>query len=161
MSSDRPVLVPLDPGLARRIAPQLLALINTIPGRPWSRDELLAKRWNKFRYSCVWLSGERPVGVVIVSQKQDRVHIHQVALEAEYQRQGLGREAYHRIAFQAQADGLVEMTAHCLLSEPGAVAFHTTLGFTEESHYLDPDDGLEYGRMVIPIATLLRERPAP
>ena len=79
-------MIPLDKSLTRRIAARLLALINTIPGRHWSMKELLIERPGKFRYSRVWLSGDEVAGVVLASRKGNRVHIHQIVIDAPYRR---------------------------------------------------------------------------
>lgn len=147
-------LAPLTPALAKEQAVRLLELINSIPGRPWSRKELLAERPDKFRYSRVWLSGGEVVGVVLASRKDETLHIHQVALDDEYHRQGLGRRAYSEIAGLADSAGLSEVTANCLNSDKRALGFHRALGFTSVGRYTDPDDGRDYVRLAAAVTAI-------
>ena len=151
----RLVLAPLTRAMAEEQADRLLELINSIPGRSWSRKELLAQRPDKFRYSRVWLSGNKVLGVVIASRKDEAVHIHQVALDNEYHRRGLGRRAYSEIAGLAASEGLSTVTANCLKSDKGALDFHLALGFASVGRYRDPDDGRDYQRLKAAVATIL------
>ncbi len=149
------VLAPLTRTLAQDQAPRILELINSIPGRSWSRKELLAERPDKFRFSRVWLSGDEVVGVVLASRKAEAVHIHQVALDNQYRRRGLGRRAYSEIAGLADSDGLSAVTANCLNSDERALDFHRALGFASTGRYRDPDDGHDYLRLAATVKTIL------
>ncbi|MFB0516402.1 MAG: GNAT family N-acetyltransferase [Candidatus Neomarinimicrobiota bacterium] len=152
-------LIPLTRPLARHYASRLLELIGTIPGKPWRETELLQERPHKFHYSRFWLAGDEVAGVIIASKKQNSVHIHQVAIDPAYRRQGLARQAYCRIASQARSDGLIKLTANCILSDKVAVAFHQTLGLTFDDSYIDPDDDLAYGHMSVALDILLQRCP--
>ena len=149
------VLAPLTRTMAEDQADRILELINSIPGQSWSRKELLAQRPDKFRYSRLWLSGSKVVGVVIASRKKEAVHIHQVALDNEYHRRGLGRRAYSEIAGLAASEGLSAITANCLKSDKGALDFHLALGFSSVGRYTDPDDGHDYQRLKAAVATIV------
>lgn len=161
MKPNLPDLLTLTRDLAHDRAPQLLALINSLPGRPWTEAELLVPLTDKFRYSRIWMTGDQVVGVVLASRKHKSVHIHQIVLEAAYRRLGLGRKVYRQIAAQAEADGLTLLTAHCLLDDMGALAFHTTLGLSLDSQYDDPQDGSVYGRLSVPLKVLLETGTQP
>lgn len=156
MTTHEARLIPLARPLARHHVSRLVELIRSIRGQPWGEAELLQELPYKFHYSRIWLAENEVVGVIIASKKQDSVHVHQVAVDPAYQRQGLARRAYCCIASQAHMDGLTKLTANCILSDKVAVAFHQTLGLTLDDRYTAPDDGLVYGHMSVALDTLLQ-----
>jgi len=147
LSTAEPDLMILTQQLAREQAPDLLELINSIPGRKWSSGELLAERPDKFRFSRIWIGAEGVVGLVLASRKGTAVHIHQVVVPKLHRRQGLGRQAYGAIANQACEAGLATITANCLKTDKRAFEFHRALGFVIKDSYIDPDDGRKYLRL--------------
>ncbi|MEE9464476.1 MAG: GNAT family N-acetyltransferase [Candidatus Neomarinimicrobiota bacterium] len=147
MSTPELDLIILSHQLAQDHAPRLLELINSIPGRKWSSQELLAERPDKFRFSRIWIGAEGVLGLVLASRKGMAVHIHQVVVPEAHRRQGLGRQAYGAIADQACEAGLASITANCLKSDKRAVEFHRALDFVIKNSYIDPDDGRKYLRL--------------
>ena len=72
--------------------------------------------------------GDRPVGRMIVIRTEESIHLADIALLPEYQRQGIGTELMRRLQEEAKAQSL-PITAHVFMMSP-AVHFYQKLGFT-------------------------------
>ena len=115
---------------------------------PWSRNIFLSEiTRNDNAIYIVALVGERIVGYAGIWIILDEGHITNIAVHPSFQRQGIGHGLIDVLTRAAVARGVVAMTLEVRVSNAGAQALYTKLGFVpqgirKEYYQDDKEDAL-------------------
>lgn len=100
---------------------------------PWSRNLFVSELTrNDNAIYMVALLGERVVGYVGIWIILDEGHITNIAVHPAFQRQGIGHGLMDVITIAAVQRGVVAMTLEVRVTNTGAQALYTKLGFVPE-----------------------------
>lgn len=120
----------LSEGIVASHVKELMALDHVIDAENWKEEEFRIELPDKFRYSRVALGPQGdPVGFVVASRKEDRIHVHRLAVGDAHQRAGVGRRLIAAVAASALRDGLETMTLKVPMKNEAARRFYERLGF--------------------------------
>lgn len=115
---------------------------------PWSRNIFLSElTHNDNAIYIVALVGERIVGYAGIWVILDEGHITNIAVDPKFQRQGIGESLLSELTRLAVQRGVVAMTLEVRVSNHGAQALYTKLGFVprgirKEYYQDDKEDAL-------------------
>lgn len=110
---------------------QFIDLDKTIIDEPWTEENFLVDLPKKWIYSQVAYANAFIVGFVIASEKYNySIHVHRIAINADFQRQGIGRKLLLTAAESAYFDGLRYMTLKTSKENKIAQRFYSNIGFT-------------------------------
>jgi len=127
-------------------------LLDLIPGRKWSREEIIADRPMKWKYSLLAMDKDKIIGVRLISKKGNTRHHHLTSIDKLYRRSGVGREMTYRSAEMAWKLGESIMTVKVEKGNDMSLNFHLKFGFTVYGEEFNEDEGVKY--------ILLRAAPA-
>ena len=127
-------------------------LLDQIPGRKWSREEIIADRPMKWDYSLLAMDKDKIIGVRLISKKGDARHHHLTSIDKLYRRSGVGREMTYRSARMAKKVGESMMTVKVEKGNDMSLNFHLKFGFTVYDEEFNEEEGVRY--------ILLRSTPA-
>lgn len=97
---------------------------------PWSRNTFLSEiTRNDNAFYAVAEIGERVVGYAGIWIILDEGHITNIAVDPDFQRRGIGEALMYEITAHALKKGVTRMTLEVRLSNHGAQALYTKLGF--------------------------------
>ncbi len=97
---------------------------------PWSRNIFLSEiTGNDNAFYVVAEKGGRVIGYAGIWIILDEGHITNIAVHPDFQRQGIGEALMEEITIYALAKGVTRMTLEVRLSNHGAQALYTKLGF--------------------------------
>jgi ribosomal protein S18 acetylase RimI-like enzyme len=118
---------------------KLLALSADQPWENWSIDNLIADRPSKWTLSMVARIAGEPIGYVIASVAESRVHIHRLVVGADHRRRGVGERLIRLVAATAESTGAKTLTLKVHQTNRSAADFYARLGFTADTL---PSNGL-------------------
>lgn len=127
-------------------------LLDLIPGRKWSREEIIADRPMKWKYSLLAMDNKKIVGVWLISKKGDTRHHHMTSVDEPYRRAGIGSKITRVSAFRAQEMGEKFLTTKVEKGNDMSLNFHLKFGFTVYGEEFNEEEGVRY--------ILLRGTPA-
>ena len=119
-------------------------LLDLIPGRKWSREEIMAYRPMKWDYSLLAMDKDKIIGVRLISKKGDMRHHHLTSIDKLYRRSGVGREMTYRSAEMARKLGESMMTVKVEKGNDMSLNFHLKFGFTVYGEEFNEDEGVKY-----------------
>ena len=119
-------------------------LLDLIPGRKWSREEIIADRPMKWKYSLIAMDNEKIVGVWIISKKGDSRHHHLGSIDGAYQRAGIGSKIALFSTRRAQELDEKFLTTKVEEGNEMSLNFNLKLGFTVYGEEFDEDEGVKY-----------------
>lgn len=119
-------------------------LLDLIPGRKWSREEITADRPMKWEYSLLVLDGENIIGVGLISKKGDTRHHHMTSVDKSYERSGLGSAMMLNSATMARTLGETFVTAKVEKGNELSMNFQTKLGFAVCGEEQNDEEGVTY-----------------
>lgn len=126
-------------------------LLDLIPGRKWSKEEIIADRPMKWNYSLIAMDKDKIIGVRLISKKGNTRHHHLTSIDKLYRRLGIGREMTYRSAEMARELGESNMTVKVEKGNDMSLNFHLKFGFTVYGEEFIEEEGVRY--------TLLRGTP--
>ena len=119
-------------------------LLDLIPGRKWSREEIIADRPMKWKYSLIAMDNEKIVGVWIISKKGNTRHHHLGSIDGAYQRAGIGSKIALFSTRRAQELDEKFLTTKVEEGNEMSLNFNLKLGFTVYGEEFDEDEGVKY-----------------
>ena len=119
-------------------------LLDLIPGRKWSREEIIADRPMKWDYSLLAMGNKKIVGVWLISKKGDSRHHHMGSVDDSYQRAGVGRKIVQLSAIRAQELGEKFITTKVEEGHDMSLNFNLKLGLTVYGEERVEEEGLNY-----------------
>ena len=119
-------------------------LLDLIPGRKWSREEIIADRPMKWEYSLIAMDNDKIVGVWIISKKGDSRHHHLGSIDGSYQRAGIGSKIALFSTRRAQELDEKFLTTKVEEGNEMSLNFNLKLGFTVYGEEFDEDEGVRY-----------------
>ena len=119
-------------------------LLDLIPGRKWSKEEIIADRPMKWKYSLIAMDNEKIVGVWIISKKGNTRHHHMTSIDKLYRRSGVGSKMTYKSAKMAKKLGESIMTVKVEEGNEMSLNFNLNLGFTVYGEEFDEEEGVKY-----------------
>ena len=119
-------------------------LLDLIPGRKWSREEIIADRPMKWEYSLIARDNEKIVGVWIISKKGDSRHHHMTTVDEAYRRAGIGSKMTRVSATRAKKLGEKFLTTKVEEGNDMSMNFHLKFGFSVYGEEFDDEEGVKY-----------------
>ena len=127
-------------------------LLDLIPGRKWSKEEIIADRPMKWDYSLLAMDNNKIVGVWLISKKGNSRHHHMGSIDESYQRAGIGSRLALSSAIRAHELGEKFLTTKVEKGNDMSLNFNLNLGFTVYGEQFNKEEGVKY--------ILLRGTPA-
>lgn len=119
-------------------------LLDLIPGRKWSREEIIADRPMKWDYSLLAMDNKKIVGVWLVSKKGDTRHNHMTSVDEPYRRAGIGSKITRVSAFRAQELGEEFLTTKVEEGNEMSINFNLRFGFDVYGEEFNEEEGINY-----------------
>jgi len=119
-------------------------LLDLIPGRKWSREEIVADRPKKWEYSLLVMDNDKIIGVRLISKKGNTRHHHLTSVDKCYQRAGIGSKMARVSATEAQELGEKFVTVKVEDGNEMSMNFHLKLGFTVYGEEFNDKEGVTY-----------------
>ena len=119
-------------------------LLDLIPGRKWSREEIIADRPMKWDYSLIAMDNDKIVGVWIISKKGDSRHHHLGSIDGSYQRAGIGSKIALFSTRRAQELDEKFLTTKVEEGNEMSLNFNLKLGFTVYGEEFNEEEGAKY-----------------
>ena len=119
-------------------------LLDMIPGRKWSREEITADRPMKWEYSILAMDNEKIIGVQLVSKKGDSRHHHMTSVDKSHRRSGIGRAMMFNSATMAKTLGETFVTVKVEEGNEMSMNFHLKLGFTVYGEERNDEESVTY-----------------
>lgn len=109
---------------------------------PWSASDLASALTNPAFICLSALSGEKPVGYVMMYNAADEGEIANLAVTKEMRRQGIGEMLMEHATAMAKDNGVVTMYLEVRSSNIGAKSLYEKLGFSpigiRKNYYREP-----------------------
>ncbi len=109
---------------------QIKRLANQIPGRKWSREEIIADRPMKWEHSLSVMDGQEIIALCLLSKKENTRHSHMIVVNEEYRGSGIGREMTRKSAQEALVSGEEYITTKVAEGLEASLNFQLKLGFS-------------------------------
>ena len=119
-------------------------LLDLIPGRKWSRKEIIADRPMKWDYSLLAMDKDKIIGVRLISKKGNTRHHHLTSIDELYRRSGVAGKMTYRSAGMARKLGESIMTVKVEEGNDMSLNFHLKLGFTVYGEEFNEEEGVKY-----------------
>ena len=119
-------------------------LLDLIPGRKWSREEIIADRPKKWDYSLLAIDNKKIVCVWFISKKGNTRHHHLGSADESYQRAGIGSKMVRLSAIRAQELGEHIITTKIEEGNEMSINFNLKLGFTVYGEERNEEEGVTY-----------------
>ena len=119
-------------------------LLDQIPGRKWSREEIIADRPMKWDYSLLAMDNKKIVGVWLISKKGDTRHNHMTSVDEPYRRAGIGSKITRVSAFRAQELGEEFLTTKVEEGNEMSINFNLRFGFDVYGEEFNEEEGINY-----------------
>lgn len=119
-------------------------LLDLIPGRQWSREEITADRPMKWEYSLLVMKDEKIIGVRIISKKGDSRHHHLTSVDKSYRRSGIGSAMMLKSASMAKTLGETFVTVKVEEGNEISMNFHLKVGFAVYGEERNEEEGVTY-----------------
>ena len=119
-------------------------LLDQIPGRKWSREEILADRPMKWDYSLLAMDKGKIIGLRLISKKGNTRHHHMTSIDKLHRRSGVGSEMNYRSAIMAKESGESFMTVKVEEGNEMSMNFHLKFGFTVYGEEFNNEEGVKY-----------------
>ncbi|HEX7118633.1 MAG TPA: GNAT family N-acetyltransferase [Longimicrobiales bacterium] len=135
--ADAVVLRPLDRAFLARCIDDLVALDAAVRAElgdaysheAWGRDEFLAERPSKWRFSIAALGGDRLVGFLIASRDGETGHMHRLAVTPARRHRGIAHLLVGAAESAVRAGGLCTLRLSVGADNAAALAFWMDLGY--------------------------------
>lgn len=98
-------------------------------GEDWSPVHFEMDLPNKWKISRAVLSEGKIVGFLIASQKDERFHIHRLAVQYDFRSRGVGQRLVKDLIDQARVDGVGFITLKVQENNASAIRFYAHLNF--------------------------------
>lgn len=119
-------------------------LLDLIPGRKWSREEITADRPMKWEYSLLAMDNKKIVCVWFISKKGDSRHHHLGSVDEYYQRAGIGSKMVRFSAIRAQELGENFITTKIEEGNDMSMNFNLKFGFDVYGEEFNEEEGVKY-----------------
>ena len=119
-------------------------LLDLIPGRKWSREEITADRPMKWEYSLLAMDDDNIIGVRLISKKGDTRHHHLTSVDESHRRTGIGSAMMFNSASMANTLGETFVTVKVEEGNEMSMNFHIKLGFTVYGEERNEKEGVTY-----------------
>ena len=119
-------------------------LLDLIPGRKWSREEITADRPKKWEYSLLAMDKEKIVGVRLISKNNGTRHHHLTSVDESHRRSRIGSEMMFKSADMAKTLGETFVTVKVEEENEVSMSFHLKLGFTVYGEERNEKEGVTY-----------------
>jgi len=119
-------------------------LLDLIPGRKWSREEIIADRPKKWDYSLLAMDNKKIVCVWFISKKGNTRHHHLGSIDESYQRTGIGSKMVRLSAIRARELGENIITTKIEEGNEMSMNFNLKLGFTVYGEERNEEEGVTY-----------------
>ena len=119
-------------------------LLDLIPGRKWSREEITADRPMKWKYSLLAMDDKKIIGVGLISKKGDTRHHHMTSVDESYGRSGVGSAMMFNSATMAKTMGESFVTVKVEEGNEMSMNFHLKLGFAVYGEERNDEEGVTY-----------------
>ena len=119
-------------------------LLDLIPGRKWSREEITADRPMKWEYSLLAMDDDNIIGVRLISKKGDTRHHHLTSVDESHRRTGIGSAMMFNSARMANTLGETFVTVKVEEGNEMSMNFHTKLGFVVYGEEQNDEEGVTY-----------------
>lgn len=123
---------------------QIKRLADQIPGRKWSREEIIADRPMKWEYSLLVMDGQNIIALCLLSKKENTRHSHMIIVDEEYRGLGIGREMNRKSALEALESGEDYVTTKVAEGLEASLNFQLNLGFTVYGEEHVDEEGINY-----------------
>ena len=119
-------------------------LLDLIPGRKWSREEITADRPMKWEYSLLAMDDKKIIGVRLISKKGDTRHHHMTSVDTSNRRSGIGSTMMFNSATMAKTLGESFVTVKVEDGNEMSMNFHLKLGFSVYGEERNDEEGVTY-----------------
>ena len=119
-------------------------LLDLIPGRKWSRKEIIADRPMKWDYSLLAMDKDKIIGLRLISKKGNTRHHHMTSIDRLYRRSGIGSKLTYKSAQMALELGEAIMTVKVEDGNDMSLNFHLKFGFTVYGEEFNEEEGVKY-----------------
>ena len=119
-------------------------LLDLIPGRKWSREEIIADRPMKWDYSLLAMEKDKIIGVRLISKKGNTRHHHMTSIDKLYRRSGVGSKMMYRSARMAKKFGESIVTVKVEEGNDMSLNFHLKFGFIIYGEEFNEEEGVKY-----------------
>jgi len=119
-------------------------LLDLIPGRKWSREEITADRPMKWEYSLLAMDDKKIIGVRLISKKGDTRHHHMTSVDTSNRRSGIGSAMMFNSATMAKTLGESFVTVKVEDGNEMSMNFHLKLGFSVYGEERNDEEGVTY-----------------
>lgn len=119
-------------------------LLDLIPGRKWSREEIIADRPMKWEYSLIAMEKDKIIGVRLISKKGNTRHHHMTSIDKLYRRSGVGSKMTYKSARMAKKLGESIVTVKVEEGNDMSLNFHLKLGFTVYGEEFNEEEDVKY-----------------
>ncbi len=123
---------------------QVLGIENRVFPNPWPRYFFEADMASDQAIKIVAVSGSRVVGYALATIARPELHITNVAVDPEFQHQGLGSRLVRHLEEQGIAASCIEAYLEVRVSNDRAIRLYQKLGYqisyTRRYYYLDGED---------------------
>ena len=123
---------------------QIKRLADQIPGRKWSREEIIADRPMKWEYSLSVMDGQNIIALCLLSKKENTRHSHMIIVDEEYRGLGIGREMNRKSALEALESGEDYITTKVAEGLEASLNFQLNLGFSVYGEEYVDEESVNY-----------------
>ena len=123
---------------------QIKKLADQIPGRKWSREEIIADRPMKWEYSLLVIDGQNIIALCLLSKKENTRHSHMIIVDEEYRGLGIGRQMNRKSALGALKSGEDYITTKVAEGLEASLNFQLNLGFSVYGEEHVDEEGVNY-----------------
>ncbi len=117
-------------------------LLDLIPGRKWSREEITADRPMKWEYSLLAMDDDKIIGVRLITKKGDTRHHHMTSVDKSHRRSGIGSAMMLNSATMAKNLHETFVTVKVEEGNEMSMNFHTKLGFVIYGEERNEEEGV-------------------
>ncbi|WP_440954688.1 GNAT family N-acetyltransferase [Methanosarcina sp. Mfa9] len=118
----------------------LIKIDREIPDDPWKIDNFLIDLDRKWEFSLVALENSHIIGFLICSLKNNQIHIHRIAVLAEYQNKKVGSALISSLFDECYEHNIKRITLKVKNVNSGGHKFYKKYGFkiigVENSRYI-------------------------
>ena len=119
-------------------------LLDLVPGRKWSRKEIMADRPMKWDYSLLAMDKDKIIGLRLISKKGNTRHHHMTSIDKLYRRSGVGSKMTYNSALMAIEMGESTMTVKVEDGNDMSLNFHLKFGFKVYGEEFNEEEGVKY-----------------
>jgi ribosomal-protein-alanine N-acetyltransferase len=149
--------------MIRRDMPEVLAIEHASQEFPWCEEEFLRVLRQRNCIGMVAEHGERVVGFMIYELHKTKLHVLNLAVHADYRRQGVGRQMVAKLAGKLSSHRRTRIVLHVRETNLHAQLFYRVQGFRASevvrTYYEDTGEDA-YVMQYLYDETLIDDRPS-